>query len=131
MGGRLQFLGLGATGVGDLDPLAGLLDMENLDVSGTPLRSVAFVAGWTRLSSLDIHESEVRDLDGLELLEVLTEVEAQGSQLRDISGLANNETFRNNDRLRATETELDADDCADVLVIRSRDGRVDVDFECP
>jgi Leucine-rich repeat (LRR) protein len=131
MGARLQNIGLANTGVDDLSPLAILTDMEDLDVSGNPLQSVAFAASWERLDTLDLRDSAVQTLDGLELLEVLNSVDARGSQLRDVQGLANNETFRNNDRLRATETALDTDDCTDVLVIRSRDGVIDVDFECP
>ena len=105
--------------------------MENIDISSTPVTSVAFAATWARLESLSMEDSAVASLDGLELLEVLSDVDARGSSLADVSGLADNETFRNNDRLRAGETALDADDCTDILVVRSRDGRVDVDFECP
>ena len=129
-GTRLQRLGLASTGVDDLSALAVLTDMESIDLEATDVRNVEFAAGWLRLTSMDLRDSAVRRLEGLELQENLVEVDARGSALQDVNGLANNETFRANDRLRARDTALDADDCTDILVILSRDGVVESDVDC-
>jgi len=86
---NLQTLLLKETQVSDVTPLAGLAALQHLDLMGTQVSDVGPLAALTNLQSLDLDGTEVSDVRPLASLANLRSLDLQGTQVSDISPLAN------------------------------------------
>jgi hypothetical protein len=123
-------LSMAAAGVEDIDVLAPLVSLQNVDFSGNDLVSIEVCAGWPELSELNVAENPLASLAGLETHEFLSSVDARETPITDLDPLAANDTFRSGDTVDARGTALDAEDCAAIGVIEERFGVVESDLDC-
>lgn len=77
-----------STPVGDLSPLADLLNLETLNISGTPVRDLTPLAGLLRLEELDISGTQVSNLAPLTGLVRLNTLDVSRTQVIDLTPLA-------------------------------------------
>lgn len=71
----------------DIGPLSNLQNLETLDLSYTPVTDLRPLAGLARLKELDCHESPIRELTGE--LPALERLGLYGTQISDVSELIN------------------------------------------
>jgi Leucine-rich repeat (LRR) protein len=85
---NLQTLLLKETQVSDVTPLAGLAALQHIDLMGTQVSDVGPLAALTNLQSLDLDGTEVSDVRPLASLANLRSLDLQGTQVSDITPLA-------------------------------------------
>ena len=73
--------------ISDWSPLAGLTQLERLDLSGTAVLDISPLASLTQLKSLDLTNTGVSDISPLASLTQLRELNLSGTGVSDISSL--------------------------------------------
>jgi hypothetical protein len=85
---NLQQLNLQFTPVADLSPLAGLTNLQQLNLQFTPVADLSPLAGLTNLQYLYLWNMQVADLSPLAGLTNLQSLDLRGTQVADMSLLA-------------------------------------------
>lgn len=86
---RLLTLRLAESAITDLTPLAGLVDLQELDLKLTAVSDLAPLAGLTALQRLDLKQTAVSDIAALAGLTSLQTIDLDQTATADLSPLAN------------------------------------------
>ena len=84
---NLEALDIGDNPLADLSPLAGLTKLEFLDIPGCGISDLAPLAGLTHLINLTLHNNEIADLSPLAALKNLEWIELSDNRITDLTPL--------------------------------------------
>ncbi len=84
---QLEALNLGWNEISDLSPLAGLTNLTTLSLWGNRLRSLAGIEGLANLAYLDFSDNQITDLTPVQGLSLLEELWMYGNQVSNLSAL--------------------------------------------
>ena len=73
--------------ISDFSPVAGLIQLTQLNLSSSSISDVSFLSGWTHLKGLILYDNPISDISSLVGLTQLTSLELSSTVVSDISPL--------------------------------------------
>ncbi len=107
-------------GINDIGPLEELFYLISLDLTGNEVSDLSPLFDSIDLETLMLAHNQIEDLVPLQELPFLHQLDLSNNPVSDISPLVANQDIESGAVIDLRETNLDVDDCDDILSLRER-----------
>jgi len=125
---NLTWLNLGSNEtLDDIDPLAGLTNLTELDLHRTGISDITSLEGLTKLILLDLQQNDISNLNFLAGLKKLIELDMSDNNISNISPLSGLTSL---EKLDLRDNNLNTGDCSVLNRLTSKGAKVSISFDC-